>query len=81
MPQVVDPGVMTQFLMGGECGAAESCYSAGLSEWAAAVILMSELRNVLLRFGVERTLNSDDAKAMSDDVAEILGDRFREVSG
>ena len=42
-------------------------------EWAAPVILMSELTNVLLGFVRRGSVTPDQAKAMCDDAAAVLG--------
>ena len=78
---VVDTNVMTHLLMGGEGSADAALLFEQDPEWAAPVILMSELRNVLLGFVRQGALVSDQAKAMSDDAAEILGDRTATVAG
>ncbi len=49
-------------------------------EWAAPAILMSELCNVLLGNVRRGTIDSDEAKAMSDDAATVLGDRVGSVA-
>ena len=49
-------------------------------EWAAPVILMSELRNVLLGFVRRGDMGPDQAKSISDDAALILDDRVETVS-
>ena len=77
---VVDTNVMTHLLMGGEGSADAALLFEQDPEWAAPVILMSELRNVLLGFVRQGALVSDQAKAMSDDAAEILGDRIATVT-
>ena len=78
---VVDTNVMTHLLMGGEGSADAALLFEQDPEWAAPVILMSGLRNVLLGFVRQGALVSDQAKAMSDDAAEILGDRTAMVAG
>ena len=42
---------------------------------------MSELHNVLIGFVRRGTVTSEQAKAMSDDAAVVLGDRIASVSG
>ncbi len=49
-------------------------------EWAAPVILMSELTNVLLGFVRRGSMTLDQAKAMCDDAATVLGPRVVSVS-
>ncbi len=49
-------------------------------EWAAPAILMSELCNVLLGSVRRGAIDSDEAKAMSDDAAMVLGDRVGSVA-
>ncbi len=50
-------------------------------QWAAPEILMSELRNVLIGFVRRGEITPEQAKAMSDDAAEILQDRILSVNG
>ena len=78
---VVDTNVMTHLLMGGEDGPAAALLLRQDPEWAAPAILMSELRNVLLGYVRRGVLVPDQAKAMTDDAAVILGDRLATVSG
>ena len=78
---VVDTNVMVYFLLGEEWGTdAEQLFKQD-PEWAAPVILMSELRNVLLGFVRQGVLNPAEAKAMSDDAASVLRDRIATVAG
>ena len=77
---VVDTNVMTHLLVGGEDGADAALLFERDPEWAAPVILMSELRNVLLGLVRRGTLASDQAKAMSHDAAAIVGDRTATVT-
>ena len=88
---VVDTNVMTHLLVGGESGADAAMLFEQDPEWAAPIILMSELRNVLLglvrvtKKGVRALIDrgaliSDQAKAMSDDAAVILGNRIATVT-
>ena len=77
---VVDTNVMTYLLMGGEGSADAALLFEQDPEWAAPVILMSGLRNVLLGFVRQGALVPDQAKAMSDDAGAILGDRIATVS-
>ena len=78
---VVDTNVMVHLLMGGEHGPDAALLLQQDPEWAAPVILMSELRNVLLGFVRRGVFVHDHAKAMTDDAAAILGDRLATVSG
>ena len=77
---VVDTNVMTHLLMGGEGSADAALLFEQDPEWAAPVILMSELRNVLLGFVRQGGWVPDQAKSMSDDAVAILGDRIATVS-
>ncbi len=77
---VVDTNVMARLLVGGVGGADAALLFEQDPEWAAPVILMSELRNVLVGLVRRGTLASDQAKAMSDDAAVILGDRVATVA-
>ena len=77
---VVDTNVVVYFLLGEEWGVnAERLFEQD-PEWAAPVILMSELRNVLLGFVRQGGMAPDQAKAISDEAAEILADRVTAVS-
>ena len=78
---VVDTNVMIHLLLGGEHSPAADLLLRQDPEWAAPVILMSELRNVLLGYVRRGSLLPDQAKAMTDDATEILGDRLTTVSG
>ena len=78
---VVDTNVMTHLLMGGQGSADAALLFEQDPEWAAPVILMSGLRNVLLGFVRHGALVPDQAKAMSDDAGAILGDRTAMVAG
>ena len=77
---VVDTNVMASLLLGGEGGADAALLFETDPEWVAPIILISELRNVLLGFVRRGVLTSDQAKAMSDDAAMILGDRIATVA-
>ena len=77
---VVDTNVMARLLVGGVGSADASLLFERDPEWAAPIILMSELRNVLLGLVRRGTLLSDQAKAMSDDAAVILGNRVVTVA-
>ena len=78
---VVDTNVMIHLLTDGEHSPAADLLLQQDPEWAAPVILMSELRNVLLGYVRRGVLVPDQAKAMTDDAASILGDRLAIVSG
>ena len=60
---VVDTNVMTHLLVGGEDGADAALLFERDPEWAAPVILMSELRNVLLGLVRRGTLASDPGQS------------------
>ena len=78
---VVDTNVMVYFLLGEEWGTdAEQLFKQD-PEWAAPVILMSELRNVLLGFVRQGGMGPDQAKSISDDAASVLRDRIATVAG
>ena len=77
---VVDTNVMARLLLGGEGGADAALLFETDPEWVAPIILISELRNVLLGYVRRGGLTSDQAKAMIDDAAMILGDRIATVA-
>ena len=72
---------MVDRVVGGENGADAALLFEYDPEWAAPIILMSELRNVLLGYVRRGDLSADQAKAMYDDAAEILGGRITRVGG
>ena len=78
---VVDTNVMVHLLVGGPGGSDAARLFRHDSEWAAPIILMSELRNVLLGLVRQGALLPDQAKAMTDDAAAVLGDRVATVAG
>ena len=78
---VVDTNVMVRLLMGGADGTDAAVLFERETEWAAPSILMSELHNVLIGFVRRGALTSEQAKAMSDDAAVVLGGRIAGVSG
>lgn len=78
---VVDTNVMVRLVMGGADGADAAVLFERETEWAAPSILMSELHNVLIGFVRRGALNSEQAKAMSEDAAVVLGGRIASVSG
>ena len=78
---VVDTNVMIRLVVGGEEGAAAARLFERETEWAAPAILMSELRNVLVGFVRQGVVTAEQARAMSDDAAIVLGDRIAGVSG
>ena len=78
---VVDTNVMVRLVVGGEGGADAARLFEREPEWAAPGILMSELHNVLVGFVRRGAVTPEQAKAMSDDAAVVLGDRLASVSG
>ncbi|MDE2667692.1 MAG: type II toxin-antitoxin system VapC family toxin [Acidobacteriota bacterium] len=78
---VVDTNVMVRLLMGGADGTDAAVLFERETEWAAPSILMSELHNVLIGFVRRGALTSEQAKAMSDDAAVVLGGRIASLSG
>lgn len=78
---VVDTNVMVRLVVGGADGTDAAVLFERETEWAAPGILMSELRNVLIGFVRRGALTSEQAKAMSDDAAAVLGGRIASVSG
>ena len=76
---VVDTNVMVHLLLGGEHGErAEQLFERD-PEWAAPVILTSELRNVLIGYVRRGDLTPDQANKMCDDAAEVLRGRTATV--
>ena len=78
---VVDTNVMVRLVVGGADGTDAAVLFERETEWAAPSILMSELHNVLIGFVRRGALTSEQAKAMSDDAAVVLGGRIASVSG
>ena len=77
---VVDTNVMVHLLLGGEHGEDAALLFERDPEWAAPVILTSELRNVLLGYVRRGDLTADQANAMCDDAAEVLRGRTATVA-
>ena len=77
---VVDTSVMARLVVGGREGAGAARLLLRDPEWAAPPILFSELRNVLLGFARQGSLMLDQARAMCDDAARVLGPRIVTVS-
>ena len=77
---VVDTDVMVSLLLGGEHGEEAARLFERDPEWAAPVILTSELRNVLLGYVRRGVLTADEARGMSEDAAAVLGGRTATVS-
>ena len=78
---VVDTNVMARLVVGGADGIEAAKLFERETAWAAPRILMSELHNVLIGFVRRGAVTSEQAKAMSDDAAVVLGDRIASVSG
>ena len=76
---VVDTNVMVHLLLGGEHGENAALLFERDPEWAAPVILTSELRNVLLGHVHRGDLTADQANAMYDDAAEVVRGRTATV--
>ena len=76
---VVDTNVMARLVVGGPGGAGAAWLFLRDPEWAAPPILMSELRDVLLGFVRRGTVTADQAGAMCDDAARVLGPRVVSV--
>ncbi len=77
---VVDTNVMVYLLLGGEHGEDAALLFERDPEWAAPVILTSELRNVLLGYVRRGDLTADQANAMCDDASEVLRGRTATVA-
>ena len=77
---VVDTNVMVHLLLGGAHGEDATLLFERDPEWAAPVILTSELRNVLLGYVRRGDLTADQAKAMCDDAVEVLRGRTATVA-
>lgn len=77
---VVDTSVMVRLVVGGPDGASAARLLLRDPEWAAPPVLLSELRNVLLGFVRQGSLILNQAKAMCDDAARVLGPRIFTVS-
>ena len=76
---VVDTNVMVSLLLGGEHGEEAARLFEQDPEWAAPVILVSELRNVLVGYVRRGTLTPEEARGMIDDAAEALRRRTATV--
>ena len=77
---VVDTNVMVSLLLGGEHGEDAARLFERDPEWAAPVVLLSELRNVLLGYVRRGAVTVEQAKGMMDDSAEVLRGRIATVS-
>ena len=77
---VVDTNVMVRLVVGGPRGTGAGRLFLRDPEWAAPMILLSEVRNVLLGFVRRGAMNAAQAKAMCDDAAAVLGPRVVTVS-
>ena len=73
---VVDTNVMVRLVVGGRAGAEAARLCLRDPEWAAPAILMSELRGVLLGLVRRRSITLNQARAMCDDAALVLGGRI-----
>ncbi len=73
---VVDTTVMARFVAGGRAGAEAARLCLRDPEWAAPAILLSDLRGVLLGLVRRRAITLNQARAMCDDAALILGGRI-----
>ena len=73
---VVDTGVMLRLVVGGRAGADAARLFRQDPEWAAPANLITELRTVLLGLVRDRSITADQAKAMCDDAAVVLGPRI-----
>jgi len=72
---VVHTGVMVRFVVGGPGGAGAAWLFMRDPDWAAPPRLMSELGDVLLGFVRRGWVTPDQAGAMCDDAAVVLGPR------
>ena len=77
---VVDTNVMVSLLLGGEHGEDAARLFERDPEWAAPVILVSELRNVLLGYVRRGAVTVEQARRMLDDAAAVLRERTATVS-
>ena len=78
---VIDTNVMVRLMLGGEGDTDAALLFERETEWSAPSILMSELCNVLVGFVRRGAITPEQAKAMSDDAAAVLGDRIASVPG
>ena len=76
---VVDTKVMLRLLVGGRAGEEAARLFMRDPEWAAPVRLTGELQGALLGFVRDRSITVDQAKAMCDDAAIVLGPRVVSV--
>ena len=76
---VVHTNVMARLVVGGPGGKDAAWLFLRDPEWAAPPLLMSELRHVLLGFVRRGSVTADQAKAMCDDAAAVLGPRIVSV--
>ena len=77
---VVDTNVMMRLVLGGQNGADAAALLLRGPEWAAPLILISELRNALVGYVRRGELSLEKVKAMTEDAAEVLGDRLMPVA-
>lgn len=77
---VVDTNVMVRLLVGGPAGADAARLFARDPEWAGPAVLTTELRKVLFGLVRRRSITAEQAKAMCDDAALVLGGRVVSVS-
>lgn len=70
---------MARLVVGGPGGAGAAWLFMRDPEWAAPPLLMSELRAVLLGFVRRGSVTADQANAMCDDAARVLGPRVVSV--
>ena len=78
---VVDTNVVVQLVAGGDQYIATARLLRRDAMWSAPPILMSELRNVLLGFVRRGAITEEQAAAMIEDAAGILGGRIAGISG
>ncbi len=67
---------MLRLIVGGRAGADAARLFRTDPEWAAPASLITELRSVLLGLVRDRSITADQAKAMCDDAAIVLGPRI-----
>lgn len=76
---VVHTNVMMRLVVGGPGGAGAAWLFLRDPEWAAPPLLMSQLRNLLLGCVRRGWVTADQARAMCDDAAAVLGPRLVSV--
>jgi len=76
---VVDTNAMVYLLTGAGPGEEVARHFAHDPEWAAPVLLMSELRNVLVGLVRAGRITAADAADITRDAEEVLGDRLAAV--